>query len=541
MKSISAIAEAVGLNAGDIVPYGKFMAKVPLESFPKSGGAGKLIVVTAITPTPLGEGKTVTAIGLVDGLAKLGKRSCLTLRQPSMAPVFGAKGGGTGGGLARVVPGEQINLHFTGDFHAVASAHNLLAAIADSAAYFKQVEGLEPHGVVWNRVHSVEDRSLRSVITSANEDESMRRRTGFDIDAASEIMAILALSRDYADLRERLGNIVVAFTKEVQPVRARDLGAIGPMLALLREALMPNLVQTLEGQPAVVHTGPFGNIAHGCSSILADKLALASSEYVVTEAGFGADLGLEKFVHIKTRAGGILPSAAVVVATARALKLHGGVPLKETSLPDVNAVIAGSVNLAHAIEIARGFGIPVVVAINRFPDDSQEEISAIKKCALEAGARAAVESFAFARGGAGAVELAEAVVKNCAENPVLSYLYALSAPIEEKAEVIAKKVYNASNVEWSELALEKIKLFTACGWGQLPVCMAKTHLSLSADHKAKGVPKGHVLPITDARISAGAGLIYLLAGNINTMPALPRNANFLKIDLDENFEITGIQ
>lgn len=541
MRPIHSIADALGLQADAVVPYGKLIAKVPLESFPKSSNPGKLIVMTAITPTPLGEGKTVTAIGLVDGLARLNKKACLTLRQPSMAPVFGSKGGGAGGGLSTVVPGDQMNLHFTGDFHAVAAAHNLLAAIADSAVYFQQINGLESNGLVWNRVYSVEDRSLRSVITSSDRDERLRRATRFDIEAASEIMAILALSQDYEDLRSRLQRIVIGFTRSGEPVTARQVGAVGSMMALLRDAMMPNLAQTAEGQPAIVHTGPFGNIAHGCSSILADKLALAASEYVVTEAGFGADLGLEKFVHIKTRISGIAPSAAVVVVTTRALKLHGGVPMKEVASPNVSALIAGSVNLSNAIGIVRKFGIPAVVAINRFPDDTQDEITAIKRCADESGARAAVESFAFSQGGAGVTELAEAVVNYCGGDASVSYLYPLKSTIADKVDAIAREVYQASSVEWSDAAVKNRDLFTSCGWDGLPVCVAKTHLSLSADPKLKGVPKGHVLPVSDIRISAGAGFVYLLAGDINTMPALPRNANFLKIDVDENHNITGIR
>ncbi|MCH7906132.1 MAG: formate--tetrahydrofolate ligase, partial [Chloroflexi bacterium] len=403
MRPIADVASDLGLSANDIELYGRDMAKIPLDSIPSNSavagnGRGKLIVVTAITPTPAGEGKSTTAVGLVQGLAKIGKRPALTIRQPSLGPVFGQKGGGTGGGRATVQPAEEINLHLTGDFHAIESAHNLLSAMTDNVVYRHQIDGFEADGITWRRVTDAEDRALRNVAVGLNGDGPMRQ-TGFDISAASEIMAILALADGYEDLRDRLSKVVVGWTRDRTPVSAEQIGAVGSMMALLRDALKPNLCQTLEGQPALVHMGPFGNIAHGCSSILADRLAVASAEYVVTEAGFGADLGFEKFMDIKVRQGGPEPDAAVVVCTVRGLKYHGGAALKELAVTDVDAVNTGLANLRNAIRIVNMFGLQAVVAINRFPEDTREELKAVKSAAVEAGAQAVVEANGFAEGG----------------------------------------------------------------------------------------------------------------------------------------------
>lgn len=478
-----------------------------------------------MTPTPLGEGKTTTAIGLVDGLSKLGVRAVATLRQPSLGPVFGLKGGGTGGGLARLLPEAELNLHCTGDAHAVASAHNLLAALAEAAVHHRLVAGFEAPGLEWRRVTPIEDRALRSVITGRGTGNGPERESGFDLDAASEVMAVLALATGYRDLRERLGRMVVGYRQDGQPVTAGDLGAVGSMLALLKDAIKPNLAQTAGGQPAIVHAGPFGNIAHGASSILADRLALGLAQVAVTEAGFGAELGLEKLVHIKVRAGGPAPLAAVVVVTVRAIKWHGGASLKELEAAHAEALERGLENMAHAIGLARAFGLPAVVAINRFASDRPEEIATVRRAALAAGALAAVESLAHSQGGAGTVELARAVLAALEQPSEVRYLYPLEAPLADKVEAVARQAYNAGGMRWEEHAQRQAERYTALGWGGLPVCIAKTHLSLSADPQLRGCPRGHVLPITDVRVAAGAGFVYPLAGEIQTLPALPKHPN----------------
>ena len=543
LKPIEEITEALGLGRSDIELRGKYVAKVSPSNFPQKDGDGKLIVVTAITPTPAGEGKSTTAAGLVQGLARIGKNPCLTIRQPSLGPVFGHKGGGTGGGMATVEPGEDINLHFTGDFHAVQSAHNLLAAMTDNAVLRGSANGLAASGISWRRVTDAEDRGLRRIISGIGEDSltGPLNETGYDISAASEIMATVALAKGYKDARERLSNIVVGWTKSKEAVTASDVKAVGSMMALLRDAMKPNVVQTREGQPAIVHMGPFGNIAHGCSSILADILAVGAADYVVTEAGFGADLGFEKFMDIKIRQGGPKPSAAVVVATVRGLKWHGGVPsVKELGAPNVEAVRKGAENLRHAVGIVRSFGLPAVVALNRFPFDTPEEIVAVREAAESAGAVGFAESKGFSEGGAGMTDLANLVVEACKTPADIKLLYEDSATLEDKVNAMAKTLYLAGKVQWSASARRSSRLFQENNW-DFPVCMAKTHLSISANSRLRGAPSGHTLAIKGLRLLAGARQIVALAGDIITLPGLPSIPNAWDIDLnDETGEITGL-
>jgi len=541
LRPISDVASDLGLAASDIEPYGLDKAKIPLDSFPAStspGQFGKLIVVTAITPTPAGEGKSTTAVGLVQGLAKIGKRSALTIRQPSLGPVFGQKGGGTGGGKATVQPAVDINLHLTGDFHAMMSAHNLLAAMTDNVVFRHQIHGFEPQGITWRRVTDAEDRALRNAVVGLHGDGPMRE-VGYDISAASEIMAILALSDSYHDLRERLGDIVVGWTRDRKPITAREIGAVGSMMALLKDALKPNLCQTLEGQPALVHMGPFGNIAHGCSSILADQFAIKTADYVVTEAGFGADLGFEKFMDIKVRQGGPKPDVGVVVCTVRGLKYHGGVDLKEISSPNLDAVKSGTDNLRNAIRIVNMFGLKAVVAINRFPEDTPDELKAIKVAAMDGGAEAVAEANGFADGGDGMKELAEAVVSIADIGSDTSFIYDDDASTIDKVELLADKIYGADRVVWGRMTRTTARRFESNGW-KFPICMAKTHLSVSSEARLRNVPTGHVLPIQELRVSAGARQIITLAGDIMTLPGLPSRPNALDIDLDDHGQIAGV-
>ncbi len=540
MRPIPEVAAELGLNWDDLEPYGRDRAKVPLDVFPNSS-PGKLIVVTAITPTPAGEGKTTTSIGLIDGLRKIGKNAVLTIRQPSLGPLFGRKGGGTGGGKATVQPANDINLHFTGDFHAIESAHNFLAAMADNSAHNRELDGFEPIQISWRRVTDAEDRALRRVVTGiGGRNDGPLRETGFDISAASEIMAIMALATDYDDLRQRLSDIVVGWTVDRKPVRAADIGAIGSMMVLLKDALKPNLVQTVEGNPALVHIGPFGNIAHGCSSIVADRLALSVGDYVVTEAGFGADLGFEKFMDIKVRQGGAKPAAAVVVATVRGLKWHGGVKQDDLTTPNPAAVAVGSSNLKHAIGIVKRYGLPAVVAINRFPDDTPEEIEELRSAALEAGALAAVEAKGFTEGGAGMTELAEAVVDAVDNHEgTVKLAYEDDASIIDKVETLATNLYKAGNTTWAPMTKTTARRFEDNGWN-FPICIAKTHLSISADQRLRGAPEGHTFPVTELRIAAGARQIIALAGDIMTLPGLPARPNAYDIDLTADGEVTGL-
>ena len=540
MRAIGEVVGQLGLDLEALEPYGRDKVKVPLEAIPQGGASGKLVVVTAITPTPAGEGKTTTSIGLTDGLATIGKRAVLAIRQPSLGPLFGMKGGGSGGGRAIVEPEADINLHFTGDFHAIQSAHNFLAAMADNAARSGAIEGFAPQGITWRRVTDAEDRALRRIVTGVGgRADGPLRDTGFDISAASEIMAIVALASDYADLRVRLSEIVVGWTGDDRPVRAAELHCVGALMVLLKDALKPNLVQTAEGQPAIVHTGPFGNIAHGCSSIIADRLALATGELAVTEAGFGADLGFEKFMDIKIRQGGPEPSAAVVVATIRGLRWHGGAGRDALDDPDAKAVEEGAANLRNAIGVVRDYGLPAVVAINRYPNDTPEEIEIARRAALEAGALAAVEAKGFSEGGAGMTELAEAVVSAVEQPSQVRLLYEDDAGVFGKIETLAREIYRADGVSWGPLTRTTARRFERNGW-DFPICVAKTHLSLSAFQDRRGVPVGHTFPIVELRVAAGARQIIALAGPIITLPGLPAQPNALGFDLGPDGEVRGL-
>ena len=541
MRKIDDIAIDMGLDPNKLEPYGHDKAKVPLNAFPNVDDKAKLIVITAITPTPAGEGKSTTAVGLVQGLAKIGKKPVLTIRQPSLGPVFGHKGGGTGGGKSTVEPAVDVNLHFTGDFHAIESAHNLLAAMVDNAVFRNSIEGFDASGVTWRRVTDAEDRALRTIMTGGGGRlNGPVRETGFDINAASEIMAICSLAESYSDLRDRIGDIVVGWKRDRKtPVTAREINAVGSIMALLRDAIKPNLVQTSEGQPAIVHMGPFGNIAHGCSSILADNLAMNCGDYVVTEAGFGADLGFEKFMDIKVRQGGPEPSLAVIVTTIRGLKWHGGVTISEMESPNPEAVRKGSENLKNALRIVNMYGLQAVVAINRFPTDSKDEITMVKEVAKSAGAFSVQEADGFMSGGDGMTDLATAVVEAANQPTEVKLLYEDKDSFFDKVEYLAKSLYLSRDVSWGPMTKTTARRFADNGWN-FPVCMAKTHLSISADPKLKGAPTGHTLPIRELRILAGARQIVALAGDIITLPGLPSQPNAWDIDLDNDNKITGI-
>ncbi|MBS19691.1 MAG: formate--tetrahydrofolate ligase [Chloroflexi bacterium] len=535
LNPITKIASDIGMDPESIMPIGKFKAKMPLSMMNNSSSNGKLIVVTGITPTPAGEGKTTTVVGLTQSMAKLGHKTIATLREPSLGPVFGIKGGGTGGGKSLVEPQDEVNIHFTGDAHAVGSAHNLLAALTDNIANRGIISDFTPDGITLRRVTDVEERSLRQIVSGlGGKLNGPIRDTGFDIVAASEVMAILALASDLQDLRHRLSNIVVGYKTTGQPVTANDVGAVGSMLSLLRHAIFPNIVQTTEGQPVFIHAGPFGNIAHGCCSVIADKMALNYADYVLTEAGFGADLGFEKFMHIKARLNDLEPHAAVIVVTTRALKYHGGISVKELSYPNSDAIKLGSANMKHLISVIKSFGLPVVVAINKFPDDSFDELDLIKSLAHGAGADAAEISDVFSLGGDGAIELAESLVKVTDNKPDVKYMYDLSDSLEDKINSLATKIYNAKGVNYSRTAKKMIKQFTENNWGDLPICMAKTHLSISHNPLLKGCPEGYDFNISDVRASLGAGFIYPLAGNIMTMPGLPSKPRTLDVDSQGN-------
>ena len=541
MRKIDDIAIDMGLDPSKLEPYGHDKAKVPLDAFPNVDDKAKLIVITAITPTPAGEGKSTTAVGLVQGLAKIGKNPVLTIRQPSLGPVFGHKGGGTGGGKSTVEPAVDVNLHFTGDFHAIESALNLLAAMVDNAVFRNSIEGFDASGVTWRRVTDAEDRALRTIMTGGGGRlNGPVRETGFDINAASEIMAICSLAESYSDLRDRIGDIVVGWKRDRKtPVTAREINAVGSIMALLRDAIKPNLVQTSEGQPAIVHMGPFGNIAHGCSSILADNLAMNCGDYVVTEAGFGADLGFEKFMDIKVRQGGPEPSLAVIVTTIRGLKWHGGVTISDMESPNPEAVRKGSENLKNALRIVNMYGLQAVVAINRFPTDSKDEITMVKEVAKSAGAFSVQEADGFMSGGDGMTDLATAVVEAANQPTEVKLLYEDKDSFFDKVDYLAKSLYLSRDVTWGPMTKTTARRFADNGWN-FPVCMAKTHLSISADPKLKGAPTGHTLPIRELRILAGARQIVALAGDIITLPGLPSQPNAWDIDLDNDNKITGI-
>lgn len=551
MIDIREIAESVGLTEEDIDLYGRWKAKIGLHVLEKLADrpTGKLIDVTAITPTPLGEGKTVTTIGLTQGLGRIGKRAICTIRQPSMGPVFGIKGGAAGGGYAQVVPMEDLNLHFTGDIHAVGQAHNQLAAMIDASILHGNPLNIDPLTITWNRVVDVNDRALRDVIIGlGGRQNGYARQTGFEMTVASEVMAALALATGIMDLRRRLGRMVVAYTYEGRPVTAEQLRGAGAMAVILRDAVKPNLIQTLEGQPCIVHAGPFANIAHGQSSVLADLMALKMAEYVVTESGFGADLGMEKFMDIKCRQSGLRPNCVVINATVRALKMHGGAgrvvagrPLpEEITCENLPALEEGCRNLAHMIKIAGYYGVPVVVSINRFVTDTDAEVETVRRKALEAGADAAHQMTAWAEGGAGAVDLARSVVEMCERETDFRFLYPDDLSIKEKIHIMATRLYNAAEVHYDHVAEKKIELFERMGWGRLPICMAKTHLSVSHDPELKNVPEGYVFPIRDMRVSVGAGFIYPLAGTMSTMPGLGSRPAAFQIDIDELGRVKGL-
>ena len=552
MKPILEIAEGMGLKEEELDLYGRYKAKVSLDALDrlKDKPDGKYITVTAITPTPLGEGKTVTNIGLAMALNKIGKKAINTLREPSMGPVFGIKGGAAGGGYSQVVPMEDVNLHFTGDIHAVGAANNLLAAFLDTHLLKGNKLKIDPLTITWNRVVDISDRALREIITGlGGRANGIPRQTGYDITVASEVMAILSLSLNLFDLRKRLGKIIVGYTYDKKMVTAEDLKCAGAMTVLLKEALKPNLIQTLENTPCFMHTGPFANIAHGNNSILEDKIALKLANYVVTESGFGVDCGAEKLFDIKCRQGNLTPNAAVLTCSVRALKMHGGgitlipghkVDKEAMGRENVGAVEKGCENLEKQIENLRLFGIPVVVAINRFDTDTEDEIEVIKEKTKSAGAEKAVINEVWAKGGEGGFELAEAVVEACEKKNTFHYLYPLDMPIKEKIETIATKIYGADGVEYSSLAERKINLFTRWGLNKLPICMAKTHLSLSHDPNLKGRPRGFKVPIRDVRPSAGAGFLYPLCGEMRTMPGLPSHPAGMDVDIDEEGKTVGL-
>ncbi|HSK47827.1 MAG TPA: formate--tetrahydrofolate ligase [Coriobacteriia bacterium] len=551
LRPIAEVAEELGLLADELEPYGRFKAKVSLAAIDRLSPQpdGHLVDVTAITPTPLGEGKTLTTVGLGQALRATGRSAVTCIRQPSLGPVFGVKGGAAGGGFAQVVPMEDVNLHLTGDFHAVGAAHNLGAAFVDNHLYHGNSLGMDPSAITWRRVVDISDRVLRDIVVGlGGRTNGIPRETGFDITSASELMAILALATDLQDLRRRIGNIVVASTRDGRPVTTEDLKVAGSMAALMREAIMPNLLQNLEGGPVLVHAGPFANIAHGNSSVVADRLGLKIADYVVTESGFGADMGAEKFVNIKCRASGLRPSCAVLVATVRGLKANSGRYAVRSGYPldpalmqeDLEALALGMPNLLKHVENVRSFGIPVVAVVNSFPTDTPAEHALIRQAALEAGAFAAVTHSMHEAGGMGGIELAEAVAEACEQPSSLEFTYDESDSVEEKIRKIATKLYGAGSVEFAPAARRAIGLFSGMGYARLPVCMAKTHLSLTDDATVKGAPSGWTLHVRDIRLSAGAGYLYALCGDIMTMPGLPARPAGENIDIETDGTIRGL-
>jgi len=570
VRPIKEIALDVGLEESEVIPYGDTKAKIHLDTLRRIGSnpKGKYVDVTAITPTPLGEGKTTTVIGLVQGLGALGHRSIACIRQPSMGPTFGIKGGAAGGGYSQVVPMDEFNLHLTGDMHAITVAHNLVAAAIDARWYHEgrltserlaelglKRLSIDPDKISWRRVVDVNDRALRNIVLGLGGSADGRpRESGYDITATSELMAILALvdGTDYAsalkNLRDRCGRVVIGSAKDGTPITLEDLDVAGAVTVLMRETLHPTLMQTLEGQAALVHAGPFANIAHGNSSILADRMALHLGDYVVTESGFGADMGMEKFFDIKCRVSGLKPDCVVMVATVRALKTHGGGPKVVAGRPldpvyteeNLPLLRAGMANLKSHIATALSFGVPVVVAVNRFPTDSQHEHDLIREISLAAGAMAAVTTNHHAQGGEGAEDLAEAVVEACDQPSDFKYLYPLDQPIKTKIETIAKEVYGAAGVEYSTMAERQIADFEKAGFGYLPICMAKTHLSISHDPTLKGAPKDFTVPVREVRASVGAGFIYPLLGEMRTMPGLGTKPAYMSVDIDEEGNVVGL-
>jgi formate--tetrahydrofolate ligase len=543
LKPISEVAAKVGVPAEALIPYGWTKAKVSFDYINKlqDNPDGKLILVTAISPTPAGEGKTTTTVGLADGLNHIGKKAIAALREPSLGPCFGMKGGAAGGGYAQVVPMEDINLHFTGDFHAITSAHNLLAALLDNHIYWGNALGIDQRRVQYKRVLDMNDRALRSIVNSlGGVSNGFPREDGFDITVASEVMAILCLSKDLKDLETRLGNIIVAYTRDKKPVRARDLKADGAMTVLLKDALQPNMVQTLENNPAFIHGGPFANIAHGCNSVLATKTALKLADYVVTEAGFGADLGAEKFFDIKCRKAGIAPSAVVIVATVRALKMHGGVAKDDLKTENVAAVAKGCDNLKRHIENVNKFGVPAIVAVNKFITDTEAEIAEVMKAAESMGTKAFMCTH-WSDGGKGTEQLAHHVVRVIAEGKAdFKPLYPEEMPLKEKVRTIAKEIYRAADISCDGSVETQFKDLEAAGFGNLPVCMAKTQYSFSTDPNKRGAPTGHIVPIRELRLSAGAGFVVVVTGEIMTMPGLPKVPSADSIRLDDKGLIQGL-
>src|SRR5262245_509363 len=552
LKPIGEIAARAGLLPSEVEPYGHHKAKVSLGALDRLAGRpqGRYVVVTAVTPTPLGEGKTVHTIGASLGLARLGKKVFTCLRQPSMGPLFGIKGGAAGGGYSQVIPMEEFNLHLTGDIHAVQAAHNLLAAHVDTSILLKNRYGFDPARVSWRRVADVNDRAMREILVGlGGAEHGVPRRTGFDIAGVSELMASLALADGVADMRKRIGRAILGDRPDGSAVTAEDVRGAGAAAVILREAMKPTLMQTTEATPCFVHAGPFANIAHGNSSIVADRIALKLSDYVVTEAGFGADIGCEKFFNVKCRASGLVPSAAVVVTTVRALKMHSGrfriVPGKPLDpaleREDLSAIQAGIGNLEKQIENVRAHGVPAVVAINRYPTDTDREHDLVRRRSLAAGAFGAEVSEVFGKGGEGGRALAQAVEAACQKGGgKFQFPYPLDAPVKEKVGTIARRMYGADGVDWSEQASQDVARYEALGHGTLPVCMAKTHLSLTADPERKGRPAGFRIPVREVRLSAGAGFLYPLCGEMKTMPGLGSRPGLENVDLDANGEIVGL-
>ena len=542
LEPISEIGAKLGLAEEALIPYGRAKAKIDISSLGdlKSRARGALILVTAINPTPAGEGKTTTTVGLGDALNRIGKKAAIVLREPSLGPCFGVKGGATGGGMAQVVPMDDINLHFTGDFHAITSAHNLLSALIDNHLNYGNALGIDPRKITWRRVMDMNDRALRDVVIGLGDNNGVVRQTGFDITVASEVMAIFCLAENLSDLQRRLGGIIIGARKDKSPVFAKDLKAEGAMTALLKDAINPNLVQTLEKNPAILHGGPFANIAHGCNSVIATRAGLALADYVVTEAGFGADLGAEKFFDIKCRKAGLAPKAAVIVATIRALKMNGGVAKKDLDSENVDAVVRGASNLQRHIENVRAYGVPAIVAINAFNSDSEAEFAAVKAAAAQVGAKAVLCRH-WAEGSAGAQELAEAVVR-IVETDEADFrpLYPDNLSLMTKVETIAKRIYRAGVVDYEPAAAKALQRFEDLGFANLPVCMAKTQYSFSDDPAKLGAPEGHTLHVREARLAAGAGFIVAICGEIMTMPGLPKIPSAERITVNGDGHIDGL-
>ncbi|MGH2660257.1 MAG: formate--tetrahydrofolate ligase [Actinomycetota bacterium] len=543
LRPITEVAAATGIEPDELEPFGRFRGKVELSVLNrlKDRPDGKLIITTAITPTKAGEGKTTTSISLAQGLGKLGKNVVLCLREPSMGPVFGIKGGGTGGGYAQVVPMEDINLHLNGDFHAVTAAHNLLASALDASIYHGNPLRIDAGSITWPRALDVNARELRyTVIGLGGKAHGFPRENQFVITAASEVMAVLALAEDLRDLRARLGRIVVADSADETPVTAEDLKVAGALAVVMKDALKPNLVQTLEGQPVLIHAGPFGNIAHANNSIIADRIALKLADHVVTEGGFGSDLGFQKFCDIVCRLGGFAPSAAVLVTTVRALKSHGGIRFEDLAAEDLDALRAGSGNLAAHIDVVKAYGLPCVVSINRFPTDTPAELEVIDELAAKAGAEKVVLNDGFARGGNGGLELAQAVVEACDKPSSFSQLSPHGTPIRNQIETIANRLYGADGVDYQPQAEKDIARMEALGFAEYPVCMAKTHLSLTHDPAMLNRPKGWRLPVRGVVPSAGAGFVVVLCGDMQRMPGLGRTPAFMNVDIDEDGRTVGL-